>query len=47
MNTNTEFEKLISNFYQRNSISSPSDEKYLQGFRRHLGQFLSQLMTNQ
>lgn len=43
MNTNTEFEKLISNFYQRNSISSPSDEKYLQGFRRHLGQFLSQI----
>ena len=42
-NTNTEFENLISNFYQRNYISPPSDEKYLQGFRRHLGQFLSQI----
>lgn len=26
MNTNTEFENLISNFYQRNYISPPSDE---------------------
>lgn len=43
MDKREDFNRLVQNFYSRNNINIDCKEKYMRGFRRHLGQFLSQI----
>lgn len=43
MDKREDFNRLVQNFYSRNKIDIDCTEKYMRGFRRHLGQFLSQI----
>lgn len=45
MSKSEEFEKLVEKFYRRNHIEN-HEEKYMKGFKRRLGRFLSQLDDN-